>query len=481
MSTFQEITTSLRVDGADLGFVAQLEGGVASLLDVPADEKLDAFDMGARFLFSARGKKTRDRIVAELVAGGFPETSARDEVDMLPYLLSRRYLETIVSNHAAMPGGTGLLDGQFVPVGGVGGGVGGIGVTVTGLPIGPVLIIGSGNAFVPAIAATVQALLCSCPVALRGSRLNQAVLELVVDALRSGGGPTLASLLEHLHLFFVDHRDPEENARLHELLRSGPFGAGVFWGGREMLDTLLPQFALNPRHPLPIPMEPLTGVAVVTQRWLGRARGASVEAAHDLAEAMVTMGQQMCSSPTEGYFVGTRAEALAFAHDLAGELGRSGEARQRRLSDAQAVRLDRVRERCEEEGASVLRPRSGDSAWTVVVSAGESVFGALPPGLRLPIHDRHAFLELIAMPSLDAVADRIAGLPAAPCHGAIKQVQTVLRLCHTVDAQQLVTRLRPRGGVYRVVPPDHVARRHPLEPLDGQHFVSLFTRQTVVL
>lgn len=475
MSAFQEITRTLRAGGVDLGFVDRLPGGVAKLLDIPATEKLDAFDMGARFLFSARGKKTRDRIVAELVAGGFPETSARDEVDMLPYLLSRRYLETIVSNAAALPGGVGLLDGAFVPVGGPSG------VSVAGLPVGPVLVIGSGNAFVPAITASVQALLCSCPVALRGSRLNQPILELVVDALRSGGGPVLATLLEHLHLFFVDHRDPDENAQLHELLRSGPFGAGVFWGGREMLDTLLPQFALNPRHPLPIPMEPLTGVAVVTQRWLARARGAAGEAAHDLAEAMVTMGQQMCSSPTEGYFVGTRAEALAFADDLAGELGRSGEARQRRLSDAQAVRLDRVRERCEEEGATVLRPRDGDSAWTVVVSAGASVFEALPPSLRLPIHERHAFLELIAVPALDAVADRIAALPAAPCHGAIKQVQTVLRLCHPSDAQRLVTLLRPRGGVFRVVPPDHVARRHPFEPLDGQHFVSQFTRQTVVL
>ena len=324
MSTFQEVTRSLRAEAVDLGFAAALDSGVAALLDIPADEKLDALDMGARFLFSARGKKTRDRIVADLVAGGFPETSARDEVDMLPYLLSRRYLETIVSNSAALPGGAGLLDGQFIPVAG-----GASGVTVTGLPVGPVLIIGSGNAFVPALAAATQALLCSCPVALRGSRLNQSVLELVVDALRSGGGPALASLLEHLHLFFVDHRDPTENAQLHELLRTGPFGAGVFWGGREMLDALLPQFALNPRHPLPIPMEPLTGVAVVTQRWLGRSRGAGDEAAQELADAMVTMGQQMCSSPTEGYFVGTREQALAFARDCRGRaraLGRGAPA-----------------------------------------------------------------------------------------------------------------------------------------------------------
>ena len=474
MSTVQDLTRSLRADGSDMAFVARLEPGVAALLDIPAGEKLDAFDQGARFLLSARGQRTRERIVAALVAAGFPETSARDEVDFLPYMLSRRYLKTIACNAAAMPGGLGLLDGQFVPVGREGS------VAVTGLPVGPVLVIGSGNAFAPALVAGFQALLCSCPVALRGSRLNQAVLELVVDGLRSGGGPVLATLLEHLHLFFVDHRDPDENARLHELLRTGPFGAGVFWGGREMLDVLLPQFARNPRHPVAIPMEPLTGVAVITRRWLQRARGADDEAAEDLAEAMVTMGQQMCSSPTEGYFVGAHDDALAFARTLAGELERSGEARRRRLSDAQAVRLDRVRERCEEEGATVLTPRRGDGAWTVVVSRGESIFDALPPSLALGIGDRHAFLELIALPSLEAAADRVARLPAAPCHGAIKQVQTVLRLCHLADAQRLVTLLRPRGGVFRVVPPDHVAMRHPFEPYDGHHFVAQFTRQTVV-
>jgi hypothetical protein len=205
------------------------------------------------------------------------------------------------------------------------------------------------------------------------------------------------------------------------------------------------------------------------------------EAAKDLADAMVTMGQQMCSSPTEGYFVGSREEALAFGRAVAVELDRSGEARARRLSDARAVLLDRVRERCEEEGATVLLPRGAGSAWTVLVSEGESIFSALPPSLALPIHDRHAFLELVVVGSLEAVADRIERLPAAPCHGAIKQVQTVLRLCHLDDAQRIVTLLRPRGGVFRVVPPDYVAKRHPFEPLDGQHFVSHFTRQTVVL
>src|SRR5689334_19764594 len=142
---------------------------------------------------------------------------------------------------------------------------------------------------------------------------------------------------------------------------------------------------------------------------------------------MTLFGQQMCSSPTEAHLVGSRADAELFAVELAGELARSGEAKARRLDDRQAVLLDRVRDRCDEAGSAVLTPREGTSEWTVVVSSGSSVLDDLPASLALGIHDRHGFLELIAVPDLDAVADRIAALPAAPCHQGIKQVQTVLR------------------------------------------------------
>ena len=446
---------------------------MAGLLAIGTEEKLDAFDAGARFLLSARGKTARDQLVAELMAAGYPEPSARKEVDLLPMVLSRGNLEAVVDNSAVLPGGKALLDGQFVPLS--------PNVTASGFPVGPVLVIGSGNAFIPAVVAVTHALLANCPVALRGSRLNQKVLERLVQSLRSGGGPTLQALLERLHLFFVDHRDPEENRQLRNLLRTGPFGAGVFWGGRDMLDTLLPEFARNPRHPVAIPMEPLTGVAFLTQRYVTRTHHASTEAAHDLSEAMTLFGQQLCSSPTEAYFVGDRGSVEVFAAELAGELARSGEARTRVLSDAQAVLLNRVRDRCEEYGSTVLTPPRQASGWTVVVSTARSVFAQFPPGLVLPISERHGFLELIAVSDINGVADHIASLPAAPCHAAIRQVQTILRFAHLPDAQRLVGLLRERGGVYRVVPPDHVGRRHPLEPFDGQHLVSLFTRQTVVL
>lgn len=445
-------------------FLAGLPGEAGDLLAIGTRDKVAAFDAGARFLRSEQGNE----LGRELVKAGYPEVSARREVDLLPSLLSASHLDAMIGNQAALPGGADLLDGRYVPVA--------PGMTVAGFPVGPVLVIGSGNAFLPAVSASVQALLASCPVALRGSRLNQRVLELLVDSLRGAGDPVLSSLMDHLHLFFVDHRDPEENRQLHALLRTGPFDAGVFWGGREMLDALLPRFAANPRHPLAIPMEPLTGVAFITQEYAERTRSA----ASDLGESMVVFGQQLCSSPTEAYFVGEHGRAEEFAAELAAQLARSAEAGERMIAGREAVLLDRVRDRCEERGSTVHTPPHGSAAWTVVATRHTSVFEGFPAGLRLPIHDRHGFLELISVPDIETAADRIAALPGAPCHTAIKQVQTVLRLADVTDAQRLAGLLRARRGVYRVVPPAHVAARHPVEPADGQHLLSLFTRRTIV-
>jgi hypothetical protein len=177
----------MRVSTRD--FLAGLPGEVGDLLAIGTRDKVAAFDAGARFLRSEKGNE----LGRELVKAGYPEVSARREVDLLPSLLSASHLDAMIGNQAALPGGADLLDGRYVPVA--------HGMTVAGFPVGPVLVIGSGNAFLPAVSASVQALLASCPVALRGSRLNQRVLGLLVDSLRGAGDPVLSSLMDHLHLF----------------------------------------------------------------------------------------------------------------------------------------------------------------------------------------------------------------------------------------------------------------------------------------
>jgi hypothetical protein len=458
---------------AHFPFLHGLRGEVAELLRFTTDEKIAAFDAGARFLGTERGRAVLDEIARELIQGGYPERSARLDPAMLPAFLARDNLASIVDNPAALPGGRALLDGAFVEIA--------PGVTMSSFPAGPVLVIGSGNSFMPAVVATIEALLASCPVVLRGSRINQPVLERVFAALREAGDPTLAALVARVHLFFLDHRVPEEASRLHWLLRHGPFAAGNFWGGRVAIDELTAELGRNPAHPVAIPMEPLTGVAVITQRYLDEAEGGSEAAATSLAAAVLAMGQQLCSSPTEAYFVGDPAAAEAFARQLAGALEAAGGSGDRDPGEGSAMLLDRVRNRCEELGSTVLLPASEDASWTVVVSAGRSAFTRLPAACALPIHSRSGFLEIISLPDLAGVADHIAALPSAPCHGEIARVQTILRLARLDELRQIMRSLRGRGGVYRAVPPEYVVFRHALEPLDGQHLIALLTRQMVLL
>ena len=465
----------MRAPTADpLAFLDTLPHEVARLVSTSTDEKLEAFDDAATFLISLRGRSTREAILDALAATGYGERSARHELDALVGFLSRRHLEPLVNNPAVLPGGKALLDGGFVPLSS--------GVTITGVPVGPVLVVGSGNSFVPSMIASVLALLANCPVVLRGAAINQPILRQLFAALRTAGSRLLGDLLECVHLIFLDHADPGEGEQLRRLLRTGPFGAGNFWGGRAAIDTLVAELGHNPHHPMAIPMEPLTGIALVTDRFVRRHSGASTEAAEDLAEAMTEMGQQMCSSPTEAYFVGDLAEAHRFAREVGDALERSAWLRTRPLPARSAMLVDRIRERCAERDHVVLAPRDGDARWTVIVSDGGSVFTGDDPPPTLEIHERSAFLELVRVPTLDAVADHIERLPRAPCHRGIKQVQTLIRIAHLDDVQRVIQLLRRRGtGVFRAVPPSHVARRHHAEPLDGFHLVALFTRQVVVL
>jgi hypothetical protein len=453
-------------------FLDDLCAGAARLLRLSTAQKIEALAAAGELLRSEGGAPIVAELERMLIDRGYPKRSANLEPQLLATFLSPQHLDAIVDNPAALPGGRALLDGGQVEIA--------PGVQLTGFPAGPLLVIGSGNSMMPALVATVHALLASCPVVVRGSRLNHPVLEHVFSSLRSIGHPVLATMLDQVHSLSIDHRDPEDARRLHWLLRHGPFAAVNLWGGRAALDALVAALGANPHHPVPILMKPLTGVAVVSQRHLAEQSDLD-ESARALAEAILAMGQQLCSSPTEAYFVGKRSNAIAFAERVARALELDATADGRTIDDRSALLLDRIRNRAEEVGSAVFVPATEDSTWTLVVSSNRSVFTRLPPDCALSIHDRSGFLELIVVPDLETVGERIAALPSAPCHGEIDQVQTIIRIARLDEMAHLIQDLRSHGGVYRVVPPEHVVVRHPLEPLDGQHLIALLTRQTVLI
>jgi len=450
-------------------FLAHLEREVAELMQIRTADKLAAFQQGAEFWTSPHGQEVQDRIARALAATGYPEASARYELSLVPSFLSREGLEPLVTNPAALHGGTKWLDGEFTESA--------PGVFTSGFPVGPLLIVGSGNSLMPAFVAAIEGVLANCPVVLRGSRVNQQALESIFEALGAAGDRMLRQLVSKIHPIFLDHQDPVDAQMLRWLLRNGPFDAGNFWGGQEALHFLIAEFAKNPRHPVIIPMEPMTGVAVISQTHLEADLDTRASAARGLAHAMTVMGQQLCSSPTEGYFIGRVEAAVSFARQVAAELEQIYAHEPARVSESQALKLDRVRNRLEENGSVVITPHT--AAWTLVVSPARSGFEQLPPDCHLPIHNRSGFLELIVVGDLDEVAERIAALPAAPCHKEIRRVQTVVRFTGIEEAKKLASLLRP-FGIYRIVPPEYVMLRHALEPLDGRHLIAELTRQMVV-
>ena len=402
---------------------------------------------------------------------GYPQGSARYELSLLPALFELDFLQAIVSNPAALAGGASWLDGELTELA--------PGFFLTGFPIGPLLVIGSGNSLMPAIVSALESLLANCPVALRGSRINHAALERLFSGLQESGDMTLNRLLACIHPFFLDQRDAEEAQLFSWVLKNGPFSAGNFWGGREALDSLISDFARNSRHPRIIPMEPMTGVAVVCESFVNRDEPTRRQAVRGLAHSMTIMGQQLCSSPTEGYFIGDWQAASEFAREVALELENDSAEHPSAVKEANSLRLDRLRDRLEEAGSIVFTPKTERGSWMLAVSRRESSFSRITADLRLTIHERSGFLEMIVVDSVEDAARLIRELPAATSHQGIRRVQTVARLMDLSETRRLFLLLRA-AGVYRFVPPEYVVLRHALEPLDGRHIISELTSQVAL-
>jgi hypothetical protein len=452
---------------ARLPFLGDLEGEISALLSIGTADKLAAFGAAARFIRSSQGARVLEEVCQALTARGYPEGSARYELSLLPALFEPDFLQAIVSNTAALAGGTAWLDGELTEPA--------PGFWLTGFPIGPLLVVGSGNSLMPALVSTIESLVANCPVALRGSRVNQGAIESFFSGLRGSGDAALNRLLACVHPFYLDQRDAGEEALFAWLLEHGPFSAGIFWGGREALDSLVSGFARNTRHPRIIPMEPMTGVAVVCESFLDRDEPGRRAAVRGMARGLCVMGQQLCSSPTEAYFIGRWEAASEFAREVAQELENSPEPFSP-VDDAYSLLLDRIGDRLGEAGSLVLAPRTGGGAWMLAVSHRESMMARMPADLRLPIGERRGFLEMIVVDSVEDAATRIRELPSAATHRGVRRVQTVVRLMEVSEAHRLFRALRATG-IYRFVPPEYVVLRHGLEPLDGRHLISELTSQ----
>lgn len=211
----------------------------------------------------------------------------------------------------------------------------------------------------------------------------------------------------------------------------------------------------------------MTGFAVVDSS------SATWEVAEKLALEMLLYEQQLCSSPTQAAFVGSRREALEFAEKLASALEKVGEKFPVQL-ESLPYPLFVMRRSLELVGARVYASNNLSNPWTVAVSEGESALGKVPQSALIPLYARRRFLEIVSVASLRDALKLVADLPNNPAFRGVDRVQT-LSVAVSREALEEILRNLHRIGVYRVVPVGESYLRTPVEPYDGAFLPAAFS------
>ena len=468
---------------------SRLSDQLRRLTDQSIEERRAELEGIGEYLESSEGAGGLRRLEQALVNGGLPASAAGAEVELVREIFRAETLRGMLSNPAA---GMVEFDAQAGTEHRVGaasrpapesrdrselwdrGAAAGIAhdFALTRAPIGPVLIIGSGNTLLPAVTAVALAYLAGNPVVLQAARAHRDALPAWFDELPWPGRETL-------HFSGLDHTRQQEARALHRLVCEVPWGAVNLWGGRAVLDALVPQIARNPQRPRIVAMEPLTGVALL------QPRQAESNTAAALASAVSIMGQQLCSSPTEGYVVAdvlSTEAAMSWTRDVARRITAqlAEETSTVALPSRTAIQLDRMLQAAEQAGTEVVRAPDGRSDAAVLISRERSVFERSPGIPAVGIHERRRVIELIVVGDFASVEALISTLPERPTHREIQRVQTILSLGDPDFIQRSIAVAR-RVGAYRVIDEAYVLRRHTFEPLDGRHLLNEFSRQIGVV
>jgi hypothetical protein len=429
----------------------------AELCDLPLDERLQVIDW--------LGEVWEERLVAgELSAikedlrqrTGYPPRLIDLEFSLVPKVLNGTEVE--LNLEASLVGGKQALE-SFVKIN--------ESEFIRHLPVGPSLIISSGNSIIPTLIPTTISLTTGNFTVLKPSLSNfQAVVE-VFSSLRelAPKSPAAHLMARSLCISYFAHDSPG----LTMALTSAPFGVVNFWGGEPGRSSVTARLAQNPSHPRFFVNGPLTGVAVIDSETDGEG------VARGLALNMVLYEQQLCSSPTIGIYIGGYEGSLRFAAKVRNHLESIGSQYPIDPSNDALFITNSARKVLVLKGSKVLHSESTRNPWTLAVTKGssnlDSVVSSFP---SFNIHGRRRFLELVVVDDLEGAASVIKSIPSMPAFAGIDKVQTVgLSISESKREEALWT--LASTGAYRIVPIEDMFMRSASEPYDGVTLASLFT------
>ncbi len=335
------------------------------------------------------------------------------------------------------------------------------------VPVGPVLIISSGNSIVPTLIPTVVSLVTGNLTILKPSIANYRgvceVFKLLADVPDSRAARAVRSALV---VSYFGHDSPSLKLALEEL----PMGMVNFWGAEPARTVVANMVGKNRNHPRFFVNGPFTGMAFIEE-------GVEpLQAADDLALDVVLYDQQLCSSPTTGVFIGSYEKAKEFLKAAGERLDEAGNEFPLTPDQDRLFVLQGARRFIQTDGGMVLSSKSPENPWTLVLSKGRSSLGNLTaqfPAFNL--FARRRFLEIVVVPDAEGAVQLLRSLPEHPAFKGIDGVQSV-GLAVTEASRDLIVSKLIGAGVHRILPLGDMFMRGAVEPYDGVTMSSLFTR-----
>ena len=446
-------------------WIKSLDKQKLELSNQDLDERLSQSKLVYKFLKSEKGEKLLNSIFLEMKDIGFPEISSKIELDLLIEIFSPETLNQIFfnpSNGFYKSNNNGVFK-QTIKVNE------NFGYVLA--PKGIILVVGSSNTILPVITSIILSYICGNVTVCQLSKLNKNIIKNFIDSIPS-------DCSHYVHYTNLDHHIPNDEKVLKELLVKVPWNVINVWGGEEANNFYYQNIAKNSHRPKIINMEPLTGIVIIQKSFL---ENNSEKVSKDLARSITEMGQQLCSSPTEGFIINDTNNDEnddVFFNKLVGYL----EELYIEFSDFESnyFRLDRMLTYAQDNNSKVYNSNKFGNKISIIRSDIKSVFADISDNQHLSIHERRNFLELIYTSNFEYLLELIKKINSKKTHEEIKKIQTIL-VFGDKEFNTKVLKLAKNIGAYRVVDANYIFERHPLEALDGIHLVGEFTYQISII
>jgi hypothetical protein len=335
------------------------------------------------------------------------------------------------------------------------------------VPIGPVMIISSGNSIVPTLIPTVLSWVAGNMTFLKPSISNfEGVVEVLNCIEEVPPSEAQVAMMDALIVSYLSHSSPA----LEEILARSSFGAINFWGGEPARTAIAMKVASNPNHPRFFANGPMTGAAIISKET------ADVSAAKGLAANVVLYDQQLCSSPTVAFFIGGHDDSVMFGKMLSEQLDAVGSGHPSAIREGNMFVLQNARRMLQLKGSTVLQGKTPENQWTIVLSKGRSMLDDMVVQFpSMDLYGRRRFIEIVSVASYGEAMKLIEDLPSTRAFKGIDRVQTIGLAVPSAQEDE-VAGMASRTGAYRIVPVGDMFMRSALEPYDGISLASLFVQ-----